>query len=74
MLGQEVFEDAIREYLLRKSCQNATKNMTSSDITFTKNSEEETECPICLDRRPDLVLDCSHAFCTPCIEQWYVFR
>ncbi|XP_068220727.1 RING finger protein 141-like isoform X2 [Palaemon carinicauda] len=28
------------------------------------------ECVICLERRPDVILPCAHAYCLPCIEQW----
>uniref|UniRef100_A0A1I7VG58 RING finger protein 141 n=2 Tax=Loa loa TaxID=7209 RepID=A0A1I7VG58_LOALO len=28
------------------------------------------ECIICVERRPDVVLPCVHAFCSVCIEQW----
>ncbi|KAK8731895.1 hypothetical protein OTU49_007318 [Cherax quadricarinatus] len=30
------------------------------------------ECVICLERRPDVILPCAHAYCLPCIEQWTV--
>ncbi|XP_042218519.1 RING finger protein 141-like isoform X2 [Homarus americanus] len=30
------------------------------------------ECVICLERRPDVILPCAHAYCLPCIEQWSV--
>jgi len=29
-----------------------------------------TECIVCMERQPDVVLPCSHAYCLPCIEQW----
>lgn len=28
------------------------------------------ECCICLDRKPEIILPCSHFYCTPCITQW----
>lgn len=34
------------------------------------SSELLTECSICLDRKPDLILPCAHSYCCPCIEQW----
>lgn len=33
---------------------------------------DTTECCICLDRKPNLILPCTHVFCSTCIEQWYV--
>lgn len=34
------------------------------------SSELQSECSICLDRKPDIILPCAHTYCTPCIEQW----
>ncbi|XP_050735775.1 RING finger protein 141-like isoform X3 [Eriocheir sinensis] len=31
-----------------------------------------SECMICLERKPDVILPCAHAYCLPCIEQWSV--
>ncbi|KAK7084995.1 hypothetical protein SK128_004632 [Halocaridina rubra] len=31
------------------------------------------ECVICLERRPDVILPCAHAYCLPCIEQWWEY-
>lgn len=31
------------------------------------------ECCICLDRKPEILLPCTHTYCCPCIEQWFVF-
>ena len=28
------------------------------------------ECSICLDADSDVVLECTHAFCTKCIQAW----
>jgi len=30
------------------------------------------ECTICLERKPDVILPCTHSYCLPCIEQWNV--
>ncbi|XP_047741196.1 uncharacterized protein LOC108683278 [Hyalella azteca] len=32
--------------------------------------KELDECIICLERRPDVILPCAHAYCLPCIQQW----
>lgn len=31
-----------------------------------------TECCICLDRKPEVVLPCAHSYCLVCFEQWNV--
>ncbi|XP_023339513.1 RING finger protein 141 [Eurytemora carolleeae] len=30
------------------------------------------ECCVCLERKPDTILPCAHAYCTQCIQQWNV--
>lgn len=48
------------------------------DATATSSREEGStdppsdECIICMDRKSDVLLSCTHAFCCPCIEQWKV--
>jgi hypothetical protein len=45
-----------------------------SDIISLSSSLDEAdsdECPVCLDREPDTVLPCTHAFCSECISEWY---
>lgn len=38
---------------------------------IAENSPEPTaECCICLDRKPEVILPCTHMYCSPCIEQW----
>ncbi|XP_061181242.1 titin-like [Saccostrea echinata] len=35
-------------------------------VTKDGQSQERIECPICMDRRPDKVLQCGHVFCSEC--------
>lgn len=32
--------------------------------------EPTSECCICLERKPEVILPCAHSYCLPCIEQW----
>lgn len=41
--------------------------------TNASDNDIFNECCICLDRKPEILLPCTHAYCCPCIEQWYVF-
>ncbi|XP_071548063.1 RING finger protein 141-like isoform X1 [Panulirus ornatus] len=43
---------------------------TAASGTWGTNLEE---CTICLERRPDVILPCAHAYCLPCIEQWWEY-
>jgi hypothetical protein len=31
---------------------------------------EDSECPICMDTKTEVVLECTHAFCRRCLNQW----
>lgn len=39
---------------------------------YSGAGERLTECCICLERKPDVMLPCAHSYCMPCIEQWNV--
>lgn len=30
------------------------------------------ECCICLERKQQITLPCTHSYCQPCIDQWYL--
>jgi len=34
------------------------------------DSEEETECIICMEKRAEVVLPCTHKFCQKCLDSW----
>ena len=36
---------------------------------FCFHSSSLDECCICLERKPDVILPCTHSYCLPCIEQ-----
>lgn len=38
--------------------------------SIENSSDKLGECSICLERKPDVMLPCAHAYCMPCIEQW----
>jgi len=38
----------------------------------SRQDSSAAECIVCMERQPDVVLPCSHAYCLPCIEQWNV--
>uniref|UniRef100_A0A915PZF8 RING finger protein 141 n=1 Tax=Setaria digitata TaxID=48799 RepID=A0A915PZF8_9BILA len=38
--------------------------------TYIDRALTTSECIICMEREPDVVLPCVHSFCSACIEQW----
>lgn len=44
------------------------------EIDKCKNFDKITECCICLERKPQVSLPCTHSYCLPCIEQWLLSR
>lgn len=50
-------------------------NLTASTIfnnIGASSSDTNTECCICLERKPDILLPCAHSYCNDCIEEWFV--
>uniref|UniRef100_A0A182IZM9 RING-type domain-containing protein n=1 Tax=Anopheles atroparvus TaxID=41427 RepID=A0A182IZM9_ANOAO len=35
---------------------------------------DQNECCICLERKPEVSLPCAHSYCMPCIEQWNIHQ
>jgi hypothetical protein len=36
----------------------------------TTTCAEKDPCPICVEEKPNLTLDCGHSFCNPCLTTW----
>ncbi|XP_037937596.1 RING finger protein 141-like [Teleopsis dalmanni] len=64
-LSASVFMD-----LVDKNIDGSTNSLNSP--TSSSTHENIDECSICLDRQTEVLLPCTHTFCTPCIEQWNV--
>jgi hypothetical protein len=42
----------------------------SGTTTPTTTTAETDPCPICVEDKPNLTLDCGHSFCNPCLTTW----
>ena len=51
----------------------ASSTSDDGQATGEDNKTSLEECIICLERRPDVILPCAHAYCLPCIEQWWEY-
>ena len=44
---------------------------TGGDPTSPTDTDLQSACVVCMERKPDVILPCAHCYCRPCIEQWY---
>jgi len=49
-------------------------SMVMEKLDNMESSDAASECIICMERKVDSVLSCSHCYCLPCIEQWKVAK
>jgi cytidine deaminase len=60
--------DQIRQ--LESSTGRITNASSSSSTATTNDNDDAVECVICFERKPDVVLPCSHPFCSKCLNEW----
>jgi hypothetical protein len=48
-----------------------SSSMTEKDIS-TMGLDDSSFCPICVEKRVDISLPCSHFFCEECIKDWLI--
>jgi hypothetical protein len=44
--------------------------MNNSRFNFDSCEVDDDDCIICMERKPEVILNCLHSYCTLCIEQW----
>ncbi|MCP9266294.1 hypothetical protein DINM_021823 [Dirofilaria immitis] len=57
-------------YYLLKDAIDETNGVLFQERVLNARALSTSECIICMERRPDIVLPCVHTFCSMCIEQW----
>lgn len=52
------------------SAQVSSPNTSLTPPPPDTTTAEKDPCPICVEGTPNLTLDCTHSFCTPCLTTW----
>lgn len=55
---------------IKKLADSEIKRVKTAPVAVEKVEEAETECSICLNEKLEVVLPCTHAFCSDCIADW----
>lgn len=66
--------------LLELSTYQQTNNILNYDIIIeqlqhiSSNDIDIKDCPMCYESKSDLITECKHQYCTPCIKQWWIHK
>ncbi|KAJ8911084.1 hypothetical protein NQ315_000544 [Exocentrus adspersus] len=74
----KVFKTLKCQAAAAEQCESASgfSNMTIThffdkvDLDSKMGFDESNECCICFERKQEIILPCTHSFCTHCIEEW----
>ena len=72
-------ENSIAKAEASNACCSTKSIMTESKLydvisesMINYNQKEEETCCICMESRPNLILNCAHNFCENCIKEWKI--
>eukprot|EP00759_Apiculatamorpha_spiralis_P006117 PhF_6_TR13608/c0_g1_i1/m.21778 len=58
----------LHEFHATLTCLKAYRR--TEDRRLRDKDDEDTNCPVCMERKKDAVLPCGHAFCAKCMAEW----